>query len=566
MRSPVVSGLTVLTVLALACDDPIRPEPFGNLQVVILPSGSDVIMAGVQVRVVGHPVRRPDSGRFTVTFPGLRAGTYELQLEGLSSNCQVTSANPRQAEVVANRTTVVTFTMTCTRRVGDLRVVTVTTGTDVDPDGYVVTVDGASYPLGVNGAATVAGVGEGSRTVTLTGVVPNCGVAFGPTRTVLVQMDAITEVVFNVDCVAYGSVNVTVATTGADIDPDGYTVMLHAQSVSFTQEVSADANGSVTFERLRPADDYHLSLNFVRPNCTVTGGSIQAFTVTAGTTTQATFAVSCETVRLLAVVKDGDIYRIGSNGIGLMRLTTDPSPDGEPAWSSTGKIAFATLRHGLSTELYVMNEDGSNPTRLTTSAGEDDSPSWSPDGQRIVFRSLRDDDEEIYVVNSDGSGLTRLTNNTFSDQQPAWSSTGKIAFVSDRDHPKGEIYVMNPDGSNVVRLTHNDSAETMPAWSPDGSQIAFSREIDCYYSCSFDLYVMNADGTGSRRLPTGGQAFEVNTQPAWSPNGRTISFTRESCYSYYYYYCYPPSVWVIDLQSVQPIQLVTEASDAVWKP
>ena len=565
-RIPVVSCLTVLAALALACDDPIRPEPFGNIQIIILPTGTDVITTGLQLRMVPGQAYPLDSGRLTMTLPGLAVRTYALQLEGLSANCQVTSTNPRQVAVVANQTTVITFTMACTRRVGDLRVVTVTTGADLDPDGYTVTVDGASHPLAVNGSATVAGVGEGSRAVTLNGVVPNCVVAGGTTRTVFITLGALTEAVFNVGCVAFGRVNVTVATTGVSIDPDGFSMRLQAPSVSFSEEVSVDVNESVAFDRVRPADDYHLSLTGVSANCTIAGGSIRAFTLNAGDTVRATFNVSCEPARLLAFARAGDIYSMSSDGSGLTRLTTNPSMDAEPAWSSTGKIAFTTLRHSQDAELYVMNDDGSNATRITTSAGIDNAPAWSPNGQKIVFRSFRDVNSEIYVVNADGTGLVRLTNNHADDREPAWSTTGKIAFVSDRDNPNGEIYVMNADGSNVVRLTQNDSVEASPAWSPDGSMIAFSREVDCNYACTFDLFVMNADGTAAGRLATEWQTYQLNTEPAWSPNGRTIAFTRQYCGYYYYYYCDAPSLWVVDIQGDRLAQLASEATSAAWKP
>ena len=130
----------------------------------------------------------------------------------------------------------------------------------------------------------------------------------------------------------------------ADIDPDGYSVSLQAPSLSFSQQVSAGLDGSVTFERLRPADDYHLSLNEVSANCTVTGGSIQAFTVNPGTTTHATFAVSCETIRLLASSKRTTSTE-GSNGSGSPAYDSCIL-DGDPRGPRPGK-SLCDPRHSL---------------------------------------------------------------------------------------------------------------------------------------------------------------------------------------------------------------------------
>ena len=168
--------------------------------------------------------------------------------------------------------------------------------------------------------------------------------------------------------------------------------------------------------------------------------------------------------------RDGnnDIYKMGSNGSNIMRLTTNPGDDRYPTWSRDGsKIAFTS-----SWAIYMMNADGSGQTRLTfNSPYQDQQPTWSPDGVKIAFVSRRDDNEEIYVVNADGSNQTRLTNNPAEEWEPAWSpDSSKIAFRSRRDG-NSEIYAMNTDGTGQTRLTNNPASDIQPKWSPDGSNI-----------------------------------------------------------------------------------------------
>ena len=223
----------------------------------------------------------------------------------------------------------------------------------------------------------------------------------------------------------------------------------------------------------------------------------------------------------------GVVYVMNADGSGQERLTSDADWDGSPAWSPDGQtIAFA--RHpvgGPSSEVYVMNPDGSGQRRLTSDA-TDGTPAWSPDGRTIAFVSRGDGDLEIYVMNPDGNGLRRLTRNAVRDSDPVWSPDGRrIAFVSD-----WQVYVMNADGSGKRRLTRNGGQNVAPAWSPDGRKIASERRLGrvkygpcngCGRALSFEVYVMNADGSMPRRLTRRG------AQPLWSANGRRIGFVSE---------------------------------------
>jgi TolB protein len=125
-----------------------------------------------------------------------------------------------------------------------------------------------------------------------------------------------------------------------------------------------------------------------------------------------------------------------------------------------------------------------------------------------------------------GSGVTRLTGNAWYEGLPAWSpDRGRIAYVSARDRD-ADIWVMNADGSGARRLVRARGADDLyPAWSPDGRLIAFSR----YRHGGGDIYVVRADGSGLCRLTSTAKGVD-NTMPRFSPDGRDVVFasTRRS--------------------------------------
>jgi Tol biopolymer transport system component len=82
------------------------------------------------------------------------------------------------------------------------------------------------------------------------------------------------------------------------------------------------------------------------------------------------------------------------------------------------------------------------------------------------------------------------------------------------------------------------------AWSPDGTQIAFSRgdtgkDFDVKTaSVSYDIWIMDADGSNQRPLVRSDKGAEVG--PFWSPDGTMIAYTSVG---------ETRSVWVVDVAS-----------------
>jgi dipeptidyl aminopeptidase/acylaminoacyl peptidase len=165
-------------------------------------------------------------------------------------------------------------------------------------------------------------------------------------------------------------------------------------------------------------------------------------------------------------------------------------------------------------------------------------PSWSPDGGRIVFS------DGLMLRTWDGVAATsEVVPNSNGGVSPAWSPNGDVIAFSrivvddstivacqctDPVNPPGpsdsiphqirwfyhvastSITVMDPSGANAVELTEGSE----PAWTPDGQTIYFTRGGNIY------------------RIPrTGGDATVVaNTQggrsPSISPDGKWLAFAR----------------------------------------
>jgi len=75
----------------------------------------------------------------------------------------------------------------------------------------------------------------------------------------------------------------------------------------------------------------------------------------------------------------------------------------------------------------------------------------------------------------------------------------------------GDIYVVNADGTGLRRLTQGMD----PSWSPDGTQVVFARWTE-----PWGIYAINADGSNERLL----FSSSVARSPVFSPDGSQIAF------------------------------------------
>jgi len=217
-RQFVVAAAATLLIVA-ACRDAQGPDPqasllpalpgVGAIAVTTITTGSPVDPDGYTV-AVDNGASQHIAPTGVVTFTGLSIGVHTVTLSGVAANCAVNNTVTVNVPLVGSVST--TFVVTCSASppppppppppsTGDLAVSTSTTGSNLDPDGYTVTVDGgANQAIATNGSVTYTGLAAGSHTVALSGVAGNCSVSGGTSRTVDVPAGGTATTSFSMSC------------------------------------------------------------------------------------------------------------------------------------------------------------------------------------------------------------------------------------------------------------------------------------------------------------------------------------------------------------------------------
>ncbi len=181
-------------------------------------------------------------------------------------------------------------------------------------------------------------------------------------------------------------------------------------------------------------------------------------------------------------------------------------------------------------------------------------------GGRLAF-AIKDETgvSSIYSVRPDGTGLVRLTMGPSTDLCPDYSRDGReIAFCSNRAGGF-QIWTMNADGTGLRQVTTSVGASfTFPDFSPDRRTLVFAGTATAS-AADDDVYTIHADGTGLTRLTSGAGN---NDYPSYSPDGRKIVFISDRTGA--------EQIWVMNADGSHQTQLthsgVNDDEVPEWSP
>lgn len=253
-----------------------------------------------------------------------------------------------------------------------------------------------------------------------------------------------------------------------------------------------------------------------------------------------------------------------------MPLVAGPGSHSQPRWSPNGeRLAYVSTDGEGAAQLHVRWMGSGESVRITNLPNTPSDIEWSPDGRWLAFtRLVRDEAEklgelppppegaewaegleiytrlayrtdgggylspgvnQIFTVPADGGAPRQLTFGDHDHNGPlSWSPDGRRILFSantsenwEEQQYESEIYSLDAQTGATTQLTNREGPDASPKLSPDGRRIAYLGFDDRRLGNQNTLlYVMNADGSGSRSL-TQGLDRSIDAI-RWAGNSRSI--------------------------------------------
>ena len=280
-----------------------------------------------------------------------------------------------------------------------------------------------------------------------------------------------------------------------------------------------------------------------------------------------------------------DLYRAGTDGSGLRRLTTHESGDSSARWSPDGRSVYFLSSRSGSSQVWRIAADGGEAEPVTKLPLDVNGFILSPDGSRLAVAlevfpdcgtlectTKRLDEvaarkatgmifdrlfirhwdtwsdgrrSHVFVLPAGGGGPVDVMKGMDADcpskpfggmEEVAFTADGKTLVFTARDAGREEAWSTNFDlyrvpadaSARPVNLTPSNRAwDTQPVFSPDGKTLAYLAMARAGYEADRYRIVLRSWPDGRNRVLT--EAWDRSPQSiAWSPDGREIYAVAEN--------------------------------------
>ena len=272
------------------------------------------------------------------------------------------------------------------------------------------------------------------------------------------------------------------------------------------------------------------------------------------------------------IMTDGSrtaLWMINSDGTDHRALTDGTSEVASPRWSPDGNRLLYVKSEDGSAQVFLRWMDSGQTAELTNVTESPGSITWSPDGDWIAmtmfvpessppfakmppkpdgaewttppivinklrYRSdgrgyLEDGYTHIFVMPAEGGTPRQITSGPYNHGGGlSWSPDSRsIVFSANRGDPdfdvrNSEVFEISVATGELTQLTDRFGPDGNAVLSPDGSLIAYTGFDDEYQGYQItQLYIMNRDGSGSRRVSDLDRGFGGLN---WASDGRGLYF------------------------------------------
>lgn len=213
--------------------------------------------------------------------------------------------------------------------------------------------------------------------------------------------------------------------------------------------------------------------------------------------------------------RKSDLWMMSWDGNTNIQLTYTPEGEGNARWSPDGKyISFTTARNGGTSQVYLLNRQGGEAFQLTNVKGDLQTYEWAPDGSRLA----------LVMKDAEDTSKQKKAEPWVIDRYQFKQDVAGYLY----DKRKSHLYLFDVKEKKLDTLTRGNYDEESIKWSPDGTQLAFvsNRTEDPDKNRNDDIYVIETKkGAVMRQLTTW---KGTDASPQWSPDGKTIAYTRSS--------------------------------------